>query len=374
MYKKLSNWIDLTQFELDGHIALDKRGWRDTWLWLPEQQRYVRTGSMLNRVLKKELHTTYQDWYDKNILCINNVDERPVCCNCGKPVEFRGIYGYADTCSVSCHAQLNKFKPEVTAKVKRTKKENFNKLTPQEQLEWKQWYSERCKHSEESNRKNAESVRRAFQRPETKHKQHIGLINAFKRPEVKENIRKARIRFWRGNDETSPALIRKPNYRFRAGHLENAQYCLNKAYYRSSYERNVFELLEQLQWYYKVEPYRMTFNDNNVITCYVPDLEVQIPNLGNVLIEVKPANRLYKERRVWLKTYAAYQFIKRGFKNCKAFVIITEADFENIETFKQAIYKQINYHKLIDNEEAYNIPWASCIINSDVRQSLQLYL
>ena len=30
MYKKLSNWIDLTQFELDGHIALDKRGWRDT--------------------------------------------------------------------------------------------------------------------------------------------------------------------------------------------------------------------------------------------------------------------------------------------------------------------------------------------------------
>lgn len=76
--------------EYNGKPLVVKRGARNTF-YVTTLDRYLMPSQM-----KFYTGMSMQDWYDKYVLAIDSIDDRPKCRICGKPAGFQnGARGYA---------------------------------------------------------------------------------------------------------------------------------------------------------------------------------------------------------------------------------------------------------------------------------------
>lgn len=176
-----------------------KRGSRNTF-YVPTLDRYLMPSQM-----RFYTGMSMQDWYDKYVLAIDDVDDRPKCRICGKPAGFQnGARGYAITCgSRQCYLEVDR--------------QNGHKI-------WQTFSDDKKKAI---GQRISTGIKRqiASLSPEERHQRfHVNNSIGQQHPETKRKKSEAMLKFWsQFTEEDKKTLARLSGFRDPESHRKSAE-------------------------------------------------------------------------------------------------------------------------------------------------------
>lgn len=288
------------------------------WITGEDKDRFVQS-NIFPSVLK-DYGMSSRIYYDIVILGINSIEDRPKCKVCGNNVEFKGLYsGYKTVCSDSCFKKLSSNRISTYGKMSIKLSEESKEKIRQKALG--------RKHSADSKRKMSLS--------------RVGKKKNFSKEFKERLIKSNKSRVW--SNESREKISKATINRLINGNIGSNQY--KRGWYHSeifnidihfdsSWEERFIKMCEIL---YKkkhiIKFSRCTdiiyYNkDDNSIHRYLPDFKLTLFNGTEVVIELKPATLVKKDRVVYLKKIAALKYYR---KQKIKYIILTENElFKNI--------------------------------------------
>lgn len=329
--------------------------WTDEYIWNFRLHKYMKLHNM-----------TVQDWYDIVILKIDSIKDRPTCKICGSSVRFGTIStGYSSTCSRSCQGILTASCEETQLQHTATYKKNIALLTEDEYR--KRHCGGKC--WSESTRKAYGAKMKQWHANDT-NKQRFKAIIATTYTDIwRLNQHNAQVEAWLNKDIAKVTS----QYKYKHGIYDNAKCCTNIASYRSSYEFDTYKLLDDLQWQYTVEPFRIKYKVDGITHAYTPDLLVAHPIYGSILCEIKPMHRLKRDFWNLVKAYVAYKYVQQS-NNIQSMVFILDnMIYASKDIFEALFVEQLNYLNDIEHDKN-SIPWSAGIITNRIKERVQICL
>lgn len=294
-----------------------------------KEDLFISGVSLLSK-LKKYIgeYMTIQLYYDIIVLGILCIEERPKCIICGKPCRFDGLRerkpgscGYLKTCSKECNkirkinickeavssgANINdKFYDKINSKEYRENMSNIKKGTI-----FSQSHKQKISRALKTYRKTEQGIEHGKKLGEDA---SIRNIEKLKNPTSEYSDLK---RVGRYNVGTYISNIWNIKFRF------DSSWELKFIKYFETSIKNDVKIFDRCRDVVKYE------REDGTVHRYLPDFYVKFKSGLEVVIELKPANLVKKDRVVLLKKIAAKKYFSK--KNIKYLVLTENELFNNI--------------------------------------------
>lgn len=272
---------------------------------------------------------TGQIIYDILNLGLTNIDQRPKCPICGKPVEFESFNrGYYSTCkSKSCIAELAR--QEVTDL---WKDEEYCSIQSQSHKDWASIESHRIQMSENS--------KKMWENEEYRKTQTQSHLIWAAKEENKEQMRRIAINLWKTDEYRQRMEQRAVTSYHGSIKCSKSDSILT---YDSRWEKDFIEFCEKTEEIISIKRaglYIEYVDECGIDRMYFPDFLVSLNNNKTLLVEVKSNWMFNEDERTQLKLIAGYNYVLSD-NNIDNYIVLIGDDI-----YTNKSYKTVDNNKL----------------------------
>lgn len=273
--------------------------------WFPPTQQYLTRGE-----IKKHFGMSLQDWFDTYVLKIVNIEDRPKCKVCGKPVKWSSVCngGYMNICgNKQCYNELDRQrsiamwqrfdadkKKAIGQRISTGIKRQIASLSPEERHQRFHVNNSIGQQKTETKRKKSEAMLRFWSQFTEEDKKTLKRLSGLRDPESHRKSAEARMSNLVNNQDSrilhTDAITCK-GVKTRLYLDKDIFFATNEQPWftvQSNYELQFIKLLEELRINYEYSPCAIRYfsESQQRNRTYTPDFCVFYKNFM-VFVEIK---------------------------------------------------------------------------------------